>query len=329
MSSFRRLYPVTEMARPVGSLAKTMRAALEIVRQSGEEFTAKRFCEILASVGVENPHPASVGIRLAKMSAPEGERADALHPLIRPVPGRRGQGGTGTFKYVFDGPAGSVRKSSTGADDEPEAGGGEETGQEPELEPDDGEEPEAPRGPAPGWIPRSNPMGDYAEVSMEKLEDAGIRREDPMWIEIAKTNNDLEAHRVIAKHVPVQLRRAAIRVAQEIFRNLQKQWEEDPAEPGTEPTLPDDAPGAASQRPSASKAAPSVMVRKRAPEPVPEPEPEELGDDDIEPAEDEPWATGLKMPKQFFNSPEPEAPPSPAPELPKKKKSPLSKFFKR
>lgn len=221
MSRLYSFFGLNEMARPKGSFGKTMRAALEKARAYGGEFTVKQFAEWLAEEGVENPHPASVGIRLSKMTAGEGERPDALHPLIRAQAGRRGPGGTGTFLYALDGVAGYKKPDPNAVepDDEEEAGFDDDG--------EDGEEaPAAPKGPPPNWVPKADPNGGWIEETMAELETAGFGPDHPMWLKIGKAENDAEVAVIMGgESISPQYTRKIRRVAQQIFTNLGKDWE--------------------------------------------------------------------------------------------------------
>lgn len=218
MARLYNFFGLDEMARPKGTFGKTMRAALEKAREYGREFTVKQFCEWLAEQGVENPHPASVGIRLSKMTAGEGERPSTLQPLVKAQAGRRGPGGSGTFLYALNGPAGYTKPDPNAA----------EPDDEEQFDDDDAPAPSAePRKPPPRWVPKADlNSGDWAEEAMAELAAGDLGPDHPMWLKVGEANSDLEVAKILgAENIPPQFKRKAQRVAKQIFTNLGKDWE--------------------------------------------------------------------------------------------------------
>jgi len=220
MARLYSFFGLNEMARPKGTFGKTMRAALEKAREYGREFTVKQFCGWLAEQGVENPHPASVGIRLSKMVAGEGERPNTLQPLVKAQAGRRGPGGSGTFLYALNGPAGYTKP-------DPNAASSDDDGEEQEFnDDDDSPAPVAPRKPAPRWVPQADPNGDWTEETMAELEGADLGPDHPMWLKVGEAENDMAVAKIIgAENIPTQYRRKVQRISKKIFSNLGKDWE--------------------------------------------------------------------------------------------------------
>lgn len=217
MSKLYSFFGLNEMARHAGSLGKIMRTALETARQYGNEFTVKQFCGWLIDAGAEKADPGSVGQRLSKMYAKDGERPNALKPLIRASEFNRGPGGTGLYKYVFDGPAGAAARSDL--EKKPK--------DDDDIPFDDDDAITAPKKSAtwPKWLPKADPDGSYDQEKMAQLDAAGHGFEDDMWDAITKADDSIAVHRIVKDAVPPQLQRAAIRVAQEVFKNLNKTWD--------------------------------------------------------------------------------------------------------
>jgi hypothetical protein len=224
----RRLFSffgLNEMARPKGTFDPRMKAALEKAREYGGEFTVKQFCQWLADEGVRDPHPASIGTRLARMTAKEGERPDALHPLIQAQAGRTGPGGTGMRQYALDGPAGYQKPDPNAVAPDAE----DEIPYEDDEEETDAPEPApAPKGPPPRWVPKAStsPDADWTEEAMADLEKAGFGPDSPMWLKIGKAENDIDVAKIMGgESISPQHRKKVIRVAQQIFQNLGKDWD--------------------------------------------------------------------------------------------------------
>lgn len=326
---------LSEMARPKGSYGATWRAAMESARQYGQEFTVKQFCQWLVDAGVDpkSANPASVGIRMSRMIAGEGERPGPSAPLVVVKAPRRGLGGAGTYRYAFDGPIGAdapdpdsvVQKPKqddapqhdfdldSGDDDE---GGWEEAGDDDEQEPEPAPPPAkkiAPSAQAPArksggwpqWLPKADPDGSFEESEMSKLLAAGKGPDDPIWDALGKAHNDVEAHDIIKKSLPPQLQRAAIRVAKAVFANLNKDWDA-PSQGGKLPTR-------------------SVPVQQPD-------EPVNAGEDegDEEGQDDSPEMVFQKEPAKPTPDPKIQQPPAKKPEEPRKKSwNPFSHVTKR
>lgn len=95
-----------------------------------------------------------------------------------------------------------------------------------EAEPDgDDEEPEDDEPQVSDWVPQPDEDGSYAESSMAKCAAKGLGPDSELWRDIAKTGSDVDAHKLIRTRVPIQLQRAALVIAKDIFKNLNKDWE--------------------------------------------------------------------------------------------------------
>ncbi len=324
MSNLFSFFGLNEMARSAGSFGKIMRAALEKARMHGGDFTVKQFCAWLIEAGAENAQPTSVKTRLNKLIAGDGERPSAFKPLVATNKGRTGPGDPARLKYVFDGPAGASAKSDLNRpkDDEDD---------DIPFEDDDDTAASAPKAKDAGWpkwLPKPDPDGSYDQEKMAQLQDAGYGADqNQLWADIAQAENNIAVHDLVKKAgVPPQLRMAVVRVAQEVFKNLDKPWDakSKPLSQARNWVDDDDSGGAFS-----------------------EPEDEtELGDDDFEDEED----TDPGIPTMEPDEEEPEAtqagaanflkPAAPAPVTPPKppaaqpppapaKKSSVSKFFRR
>lgn len=226
-----------EMAKTKGALGAPMRLALSQARSHRDEFTIRDFVAWVEQAGGKASE-ASIQPAFKRLIAPEGEAPSAEHPLIVTRPGRRGPGGQGFFKYAFDGDAGAAIKTDRAKD----AYAALAQQQQQQAPDDDGAEDGVGAGEAPvtgpNYLPLPDENGSFAEVSMARLVAAGHGPDDPMWSEIARLNSDIEVH-AVAKRLPPQLQRSAVRVGQEIFKNLNKPWEGGgPQQPKREPEPP-------------------------------------------------------------------------------------------
>lgn len=327
MSNLFSFFGLNEMARSAGSFGKIMRAALEKARAHGAEFTVKQFCAWMIEAGAENAQPTSVKTRLNKLIAGEGQRPSAFQPLVTTNKGRTGPGDPARLKYAFDGPAGAAAKSDLNKpkdDDEDEI----------PFEDDDDIAANAPKNAGwPKWLPKPDADGDYDQQKMAQLQDAGYGADqNQLWADIAQAENNIAVHDLVKKAgVPPQLRMAVVRVAQEVFKNLNKPWDAvtKPLSKARNWVDDDDSGGAFSEPEDGDET--------------------ELGDDDfedeedtdpgipeMEPDEEEPEATqagAANFLKPAAPAPAaPAAPPKPAatqpPPAPAKKSS-VSKFFRR
>jgi hypothetical protein len=325
MARLHSFFGLNEMARPKGSIDAKTKAALEMARQHGGEFTVKQFCQWLADAGANNPSVASVGTRLGRMYAPAGERPDALRPLVRASDFRTGPGGAGSYVYAYDGPPGYVKKDPNAPEAEPE--------DELEQEPEDSEAPpqEAPRQPPPRWVPKADANGDWTEEAMAELEAADLGPDHPMWRAVGEAENDIAVAKIFgAESIPPQFQRKAKRVAQKIFANLGRDWETGnaaqarPANPsagdrkygkGVSP-VPLGKQGAAAQAKAADDKMAALLAAMSKPPQVAPDDVDDYDDDDnfIEPDDepaDEPEATQAGA-SQFLKPASPTPPPAQA-----------------
>jgi hypothetical protein len=121
---------------------------------------------------------------------------------------------------------------------EPAGDADQDAGDEPKPDDDDDdyddEEPDEPDDEPTDaetqWLPQPDQDGNYAESSMFKCAAKGMGPENPVWTEISRTNNDVEAHRVVRNRFPIQLQRPAMAIAKAIFQNLNKDWDNGKAE---------------------------------------------------------------------------------------------------
>ncbi len=208
-----------EMARPTGWLSPAWKGALELARQSRSEFTTKHFAQWLIDSGVSNQDvnklAKGINTRLTGMAAEPGTRPTASTPLVMVTRGTRGKSHS-VFKYLHDGPPGLAPSAPPSAR--------KNTDDIPFDDEDDDGKSQNPGGPQ--WLPKANRDGSYEEEQMAKLEDAGFGSEKAqMWADIAMAKDNLAAHAIIKKEIPPQFQRAAIRVAQEVFKNLDKGWD--------------------------------------------------------------------------------------------------------
>lgn len=289
----KEFFNVDEMPRTKGALSPAWRAALEKARQHQGDFDAHQFLEWLEAAG-GNSSLATIPGLLNRLVPGEGERPSALAPLIVTHPGSRGRGGDRKrYRYAIPGSAGVKPKTSQddGQDDEPE----QATRQEPE--------PETLR------LPTRDPLGSYAEVSMDKLASAGFDEQHTLWAKLGDAPDGLAAHELIRKELPITLQRPAVAVARELFQTLNKDWD-----------------GAASKKSPSKEPAP----RTRASFEPEEPEESETDDDGFD----------VDVPDDFFDDDEEESTPLPEPapkiqEPPKKppttqpKWNPFSKVIKK
>ncbi len=235
----------TEMARTAGSMAPTTRKALEMARQSGEEFSVEQFCRWLIDAGVPGPEPGvdpkafmkrltqSVNTRVRKLAAdPEaGERPSALKPLVATRAGRTGPGGGGLFRYVYDGAPGvplkGVAKPKPDETDDDIPYADDEEGGEFSDAPD--EPPAAPKAKMPpGLLPKADDseQAPMASQTMADLAQIGFGEDNEIWPQIAKAENDVAVQKIMAQSgVPNMVRPGVIRVAKYIFNRLAKDWE--------------------------------------------------------------------------------------------------------
>lgn len=325
MANLFSFFGINEMARSAGSLGKIMRGALEQARQFGGEFSVKQFCDWLKQAGAENADPGSVGVRLNKLIADEGEGPTAFKPLITTRGWERGKGtgGTKLLKYAFDGPAGAAAKSDL---NKPKAKDDDEI---PFEDDDDAATRQKSEG-WPKWLPKPIPNGSWDQAKMAQLQDAGYGADkNQLWADIASADDNITVHRLIkAEGVPPQLQNAMLRVAQEVFKNLNKEWDAKSKPLSTTRSFVDDGDDDDSG---------GVFS-----DPADEPE-TELGDDDFEDEEDTNADAAIPTMEPDEEEPEPEAtqagaanflkPTAPAPasadQPPVKKKSSVSKFFRR
>lgn len=226
MLKLESFFGLSEMARTAGSLGKYTRAALEKARTSGAEFTSQEFCQWLKDAGADNPNPASLNTAIKKLAADEGERPSALKPLIIVQQGKRGAGSNKTiFKYVFDGPAGAPLKVP-GQEKAPEEEIPYEDEEGDASSPTVQQAPKAPvRPPWPQWMPKPERDGSWPESQMFKLDSSGFGPDHEMWAQIKAAEDDVDVHSIVKKNLPPQYQRAAITVAQDIFKNINKPWD--------------------------------------------------------------------------------------------------------
>ncbi len=296
MRSIRELYRVEEMARPRGDATW---AVLDWAGQQTGTFTLKDLYKVYQQAGGEQGYTSfhtTIGHLTAKPW--KDQEVSDKRPFSVAKQGSRGAGGTTILKWGLDRPL---------------------------REPQAPEEPESEEQAA---------LGD----ATDRLE-ASVGRE-ALKAHIARWKG-MDIHQAVAdirKHVPKRSQMDALHVASASLVSAGKANMDDVEDaeneieytgggdaPETQRTNLPDAPGATSQRPATPpKADPGVQVRRK-------PEPE------AEPDEDDPghFGGGLTIPKQFFDDPGTERnpgredEPSATPPPPERKKSPLSKFFKR
>jgi hypothetical protein len=220
----------------------------------------------------------SVNQRVKKLAVdPEsGERPSAMHPLVATRAGRRGPGGAGLFRYVYDGPPGVPIKGVSvpepeNDDDIPYAD------DEPTSEPEPTPEPAKAKLP-PNVLPKANQNGDWTEETMAGLTDLGYGPDNEIWPEIAKANGSVAVSDVMNKNgVPSIYRPRMVRIAKYMFAQMGKDY---------------DTGGVVAPAPAQANAGDRVYAKgwqgKPKAKPEPEPEPEmELDSGDLEDDEGE------------------------------------------
>ncbi len=333
----------------MGWMSAPWKAALEKARQSKSEFTVKDFAQWLIDSGVSNQDAGKlakgISTRVAKLAVEPGERPTSTTPLVQVTKGTRGKSWS-VFKYLYNGPPGLAPSAPPGA--------AKKSGDDIPYEDEDDDFDGGSQGGVPQWLPRPDPDGSYEQEKMAQLEDAGFGSDKAqMWADIAQAKDSLAAHAIINKELPPQFRRAGIRVAQEVFKNLDKTWDAADQKLSPKKAWVDDeeAGGSFSDSPDDDEEEmelddDDVQAMPADDEPldlgIPDEEPLDLGIED-EPEASQAGASNFLKPdvptkatpgdrvaamQQLSKKPKPEDPKPNPPGAPTKKSS-VSKFFRR